>query len=135
MVVKEEIGRQKNKFTVSIRYPHTVRRQTVLENMGEELGLRLRDEFPGHEALKVNCFTEELQSKALGDSTGAYWSMPKGEIWATYKYTPSGSPTSPTRKFSDSWMITSTWRLKLVPSPHTPIKLKPVSRNLQGVVG
>ena len=65
-IASRESSTHRNTPLVTLRIPPTVPRPQVLEQVGEELGLRLRDDPRRPEYLKVECLTEAIQAKALG---------------------------------------------------------------------
>jgi hypothetical protein len=64
-MVRESMHQGKNKNLVSVHFPPSIPRAEVLEKVGVELGLRLRDDPPHGENLIVDCLTESNQKRAL----------------------------------------------------------------------
>ena len=63
--MKESMQQSKNKKMVSLHFPQTVPREEVLERVGVELGLRLRDDTPHRESIIVDGLTDANQRRAL----------------------------------------------------------------------
>ncbi|EPS61993.1 hypothetical protein M569_12800, partial [Genlisea aurea] len=76
-VVKKEIERSTHQQWVSVYFPPNVNRGSAVETLGEELGLRIRDNTQGNEPLVVNCLNESLVEKALS-LDGAIFNNPGG---------------------------------------------------------
>jgi hypothetical protein len=65
VMVRESMHQGKNKNLVSVHFPPSIPRAEVLEKVGVELGLRLRDDPPHGENLILGCLTESHQKRAL----------------------------------------------------------------------
>ena len=64
-LIKKEIDGTKKKSWVTVHFPSSANRASVLELVGNHLGLRLQDPDPEVGKIVVNCLTGELVEKAL----------------------------------------------------------------------